>query len=42
MNPLLSISIPTWNRAKFLSVSLDSFLDQMKGINPEEVELFVS
>ena len=40
--PLLSISIPTWNRAKFLSVSLDSFLEQMKGINPEEVELFVS
>lgn len=42
MNPLLSISIPTWNRAKFLAISLESFLDQMKGINPEEVELFVS
>lgn len=38
--PLLSISIPTWNRAKFLAISLESFLDQMKGINPEEVELF--
>ena len=42
MNPLLSISIPTWNRAKFLAISLESFLDQMKGINPEKVELFVS
>ena len=40
--PLLSISVPTWNRAKFLAISLESFLDQMKGINPEEVELFVS
>lgn len=40
--PLLSISIPTWNRAKFLAISLESFLNQMKGINPEDVELFVS
>ena len=42
MNPLLSISIPTWNRAKYLAISLESFLEEMKGINPEEIELCVS
>ena len=40
--PLLSISIPTWNRAKYLAISLESFLEEMKGINPEEIELCVS
>lgn len=42
VTPLLSISIPTWNRAKYLAISLESFMEQMKGINPEEIELFVS
>lgn len=42
MNPLLSISIPTWNRAKYLAISLESFLEEINGINPEEIELCVS
>lgn len=40
--PILSICIPTWNRSKFLTVSLESFLGQIKEIDPEEIELFVS
>lgn len=40
--PLLSICIPTWNRAKFLRLSLDSFLEQLRGIDRQEIELFVS
>ena len=40
--PLLSISIPTWNRAKFLAISLESFLEQLKDIPTGIVELYVS
>lgn len=40
--PLLSICIPTWNRAKFLEQSLGRFTEQIKDINPEELELYVS
>lgn len=40
--PLLSICIPTWNRAKFLRLSFDSFLEQVCGIDRQEIELFVS
>lgn len=40
--PLLSICIPTWNRAKYLRISLESFLKQLHGIDRQEVELFVS
>ena len=40
--PLLSICIPTWNRAKYLRISLESFLKQLRGIDRQEVELFVS
>lgn len=39
---LLSICIPTWNRAKFLRLSLESFLEQLRGVDRQEVELFVS
>lgn len=40
--PLLSICIPTWNRAKFLEQSLGRFAEQIKDISPEELELYVS
>ena len=40
--PLLSICIPTWNRAKYLKLSLDSFMEQIKDINLLELELYVS
>lgn len=40
--PLLSICIPTWNRAKYLKLSLDSFVEQIKDINLLELELYVS
>lgn len=40
--PLLSICIPTWNRATFLRLSFDSFLEQMRSVNRQEIELFVS
>lgn len=40
--PLLSICIPTWNRSKYLKLSLESFKEQLKTINSEEIELFVS
>jgi abequosyltransferase len=40
--PLLSICIPTWNRAKFLAQSLGRFAEQIKDISPEELELYVS
>lgn len=40
--PLLSICIPTWNRAKFLRMSLESFFEQMHGVESKDVELFVS
>jgi glycosyltransferase involved in cell wall biosynthesis len=40
--PILSICIPTWNRAKILSASLDCFREQLVSVNSSEVELFVS
>ena len=40
--PLLSICIPTWNRSKFLRISLDSFLKQIKDIDINDLELYVS
>lgn len=40
--PILSICIPTWNRAKILSASLDSFREQLTSVDSSEVELFVS
>ena len=40
--PLLSICIPTWNRSKFLRISLESFLEQIKDIDISELELYVS
>ena len=40
--PLLSICIPTWNRTKFLAMSLDALQEQLKGIDKSEIELFVS
>lgn len=40
--PLLSICIPTWNRAKYLRLSLESFLEQLHGVDRKEIELFVS
>ena len=41
-NPILSICIPTWNRAKILDISLKNFLDQIKDVNLSELELYVS
>ena len=40
--PLLSICIPTWNRAKILSLSLNSFQDQLTAIGSSEIEIFIS
>ncbi|SMG16801.1 glycosyltransferase family 2 protein [Fibrobacter sp. UWB13] len=40
--PLLSICIPTWNRAKILSISLNSFCEQLASIDSSEIEIFVS
>lgn len=40
--PLLSICIPTWNRAKILSISLKSFQEQLASIDLSEIEIFVS
>lgn len=40
--PLLSICIPTWNRSKILSMSLDCFRKQLSSIDSSEIEIFVS
>lgn len=40
--PLLSICIPTWNRAKFLKISLDRIKKQIKDIDRSLLELYVS
>lgn len=40
--PLLSICIPTFNRAKFLEGSLKSFEEQFRDVNKSEIELYVS
>lgn len=40
--PILSICIPTWNRAVFLDTSLASFKKQIDDINAEDIELFIS
>lgn len=40
--PLLSICIPTWNRAKLLSKSLNSFREQLTSMDSSEIEIFVS
>jgi len=39
--PILSICIPTFNRARYLRVSLESILEEIKG-HEEEVEIVVS
>ena len=40
--PLLSICIPTWNRSKYLSISLDRFKQQFTEIDNKDVELLIS
>lgn len=40
--PLLSICIPTWNRAQFLKLSLDSIKDQLSDIDNSKLEILVS
>jgi glycosyltransferase involved in cell wall biosynthesis len=40
--PLLSICIPTWNRAKFLKKSLERLISQLTIIPPQSVEIYVS
>ena len=40
--PLLSICIPTWNRAKYLDISLKSFVEQIREIDLSEFELYIS
>lgn len=40
--PLLSICIPTFNRAKFLEGSLKCFEEQLQDVDLSEIELYVS
>ncbi len=40
--PILSICIPTWNRAKYLEQSLIRFSEQIDGVDSSEIELYVS
>lgn len=40
--PILSICIPTWNRAKYLALSLESFIEQLSEVDNSELELYVS
>lgn len=40
--PLLSICIPTWNRAQFLKLSLDSIKEQLSDIDNSKLEILVS
>ncbi len=40
--PLLSICIPTWNRSKYLSISLARLKLQFSEINSKDVELLIS
>lgn len=40
--PLLSICIPTWNRSRILSISLESLVSEIASINKADVEIFVS
>lgn len=40
--PLLSICIPTWNRAQFLKLSLDSIKKQLSDIDNGKLEILVS
>lgn len=39
---LLSIAIPTYNRADFLKINLDHLVKEMRGIAPDRVEIIVS
>lgn len=41
-NPLLSICIPTWNRANFLKMCLDSIKEQLKDIDSSKLEILIS
>lgn len=41
-SPILSICIPTWNRAKFLNCCLKAIEEQLKDIESSELELYVS
>lgn len=40
--PLLSICIPTWNRAPFLKESLSRLLKEYETVDKDDVEIFVS
>ena len=40
--PILSICIPTWNRATFLKQSLEKFAEQIEQVDFVELELYVS
>lgn len=40
--PLLSICIPTWNRAKFLRISLESIKAELQNVDNSEIEILVS
>lgn len=42
VNPILSICIPTWNRASILNMSLNSFEKQFQEIDSNDVEIFIS
>jgi abequosyltransferase len=40
--PLLTIAIPTWNRASYLEQNLAQLKSEMRGVAPAEVELLIS
>src|SRR5262245_13625591 len=40
--PLLTIAIPTWNRASYLEQNLAQLGAEMRGVAPGEVELLIS
>lgn len=41
-SPILSLCIPTWNRATFLNEGLKRLENQLNSINPDDIEIFVS
>lgn len=40
--PLLSISIPTWNRASYLKLTLEQLFQELRHVSKSEIEIIVS